>query len=66
MSSVGSSISQNKIVARIFSHRSSLASRFDDGTIKHKGTRVSCLYVVAEEMGPDDADRHPANVGGWE
>ncbi len=63
-----SSISQNRNVARVFSHRPSLISMSDDGSIKHNGTRAGYLYVVVEEIRPEDVDPHPhpANIGHWE
>jgi hypothetical protein len=64
----GSSISQNRDVARIFSHRPTLVSTADDGTRKHNGTLPGYLYVVAEAIGAEDVypHPHPVNVGYWE
>lgn len=64
----GSSVSQDKNLARVFSHRPSLISVGDDGTIKHNGTIAGYLYVVAEGIKPEDVypHPHPANAGRWE
>ena len=34
---IGSSITQNRDIARIFSHRSTITSIEDDGSLKHNG-----------------------------
>ena len=67
----GSSITQNSDVARVFSHRPSLVSMSDDGsieTIKHDGTTPGYLYVVSEEVRPEDVypHPHPVNADRWE
>lgn len=64
----GSSISQKRAVARVFSHRPSLVSQEEDGTVKHDGTMPGYLYVVAEAIRAGDIypHPHPVNAGGWE
>lgn len=64
----GSSISQDKDLARVFSHRPSLISRSGDGTSKHNGKARGYLYVVDEEIKPEDVypHLHPANIERWE
>lgn len=64
----GSSITQNPAIARVFSHRPSLVAQLEDGTIKHDGTIAGFLYVVAEEIAPDDVfpHPHPINESRWE
>jgi hypothetical protein len=63
----GSSVSQNPDVARAFSHRPSLVS-MDGGRVRHNGSAPGFLYVVDEEVGPEDVHPHPhpVNVGRWE
>jgi hypothetical protein len=55
-------------VARAFSHRPSLVSQLENGTVKHDGTTPGYLYAVAEEVRPADVypHPHPVNVGRWE
>ena len=64
----GSSITQNRDIARVFSHRPSLVSQEADGTIKHDGTAPGYLYVVAEPLAAEDIYPHPhaVNVSRWE
>lgn len=65
---VGSSISQNRNIARIFSHRPAIVSQEDDGTVKHNGTAHGYLYLIDEEVNPADVfpHPHPINVSKWE
>ncbi|MCE2396500.1 hypothetical protein J4G02_18365 [Candidatus Poribacteria bacterium] len=65
---VGSSITQNKIVAKAFSHRPSLLTQSEGGTVKHDGVAPGYLYTVADEIGPDDVHPHPhpVNATRWE
>lgn len=64
----GSSISQNKDIARVFSHRPALVSMSDDGVIKHTGALPGYLYIVTEEVKPEDIypHPHPLNASRWE
>ena len=71
----GSSITQNRNLAKAFSHRPSLVSRSypdeslsDDCNVKHNGVTPGYLYTVSEEIGPEDIypHPHPANANGWE
>jgi len=64
----GSSITRNPIIARAFSHRPSLLSHPGEGTVNHNGTTPGYLYIVAEEIQPNDVypHPHPVNVGAWE
>ena len=55
----GSTITQNRDLARIFSHKPTLVCVFDDGQIKHNGTANGYLYTVAEEIEPGDVTPHP-------
>lgn len=68
---VGSSITENRTIARVFSHRPSHVSASDDGgsvEIKHTGTTPGYLYEVIDEVGPDDIypEPHPINASKWE
>ena len=65
---VGSSITQNRNVAKGFSHSPSLLTRSEGGTVKHDGVIPGYLYTVADEIGPDDVypHPHPVNATRWE
>ena len=65
---VGSSITQDKTVAKAFSHRPSLLTMSEGGTVKHDGVTSGYLYTVADEIGPDDVHPHPhpVNATRWE
>ena len=65
---VGSSITQNRNVAKAFSHRPSLLTQSEGGTVKHDGVTPGYLYIVADEIGPEDVDPHPhpVNLIRWE
>jgi hypothetical protein len=64
----GSSITRNGDLARAFSHRPTVLSLSDDGSVKHDGTAPGYLYLIAEEVGPEDVSPHPhpANAARWE
>ena len=64
---VGSSITQDKTVAKAFSRRPSLLTMSEGGTVKHDGVTSGYLYTVADEIGPDDVypHPHPVNVTRW-
>ena len=65
---VGSSITQDRNVAKAFSHRPSLLTQSESGAVKHDGATHGYLYSVADEIGPDDVypHPHPVNVTRWE
>ena len=65
---IGSSITQDKTVAKAFSHRPSMLSMSEGGRIKHDGVTPGYLYTVADEIGPDDIHPHPhpVNATRWE
>lgn len=65
---VGSSITQSRSVAKAFSHRPSLVSWSDSGEVRHNGVTPGYLYVVSDDIGPDDVypHPHPANADHWE
>ena len=55
----GSTITQKRELARVFSHKPPLVCVSDEGQIKHTGTQPGYLYVVAEEVGAGDVMPHP-------
>ena len=65
---VGSSITQNRNVAKGFSHRPSLLTQSESGAVKHDGVTPGYLYTVVDEIGPDDVrpHPHPVNATRWE
>jgi hypothetical protein len=65
---VGSSITQEKAIARAFSHRPSLLSIADDGSVKHNGVTSGYLYIISEEINQHDVvpHPHPVNATRWE
>jgi len=58
----GSTITQNRDLARVFSHRPTLVSISDDAgidRIRHDGTVPGFLYRIAEDLRPGDVYPHP-------
>ena len=64
----GSSITPQRRLAEVFSHKPSLVSVSDDGRIRHNGTAPGFLYRVVEPLQPADLRPHPwSNMEpGWE
>jgi hypothetical protein len=60
----GSTITQRRELARIFSHKPTIVSVADDGRIQHNGSLVGYLHVIAEEVGSDDVAPHPETTMG--
>ena len=56
---VGSTITQNIDLARIFSHKPEIVSIDDDGHIMHNGEKSGYLYEIDEAIGKDDLLPHP-------
>lgn len=54
----GSTITQKRNLARIFSHKPSLVSAEDDGRLRHNGRLPGYLYRV-EGVRPGDVIPHP-------
>jgi hypothetical protein len=54
----GSTITRDRDVARVFSHRPTLVSRDDDLRIQHNGDAQGILYEV-EGVSDDDVYPHP-------
>jgi hypothetical protein len=65
---IGSSITQERSIAKVFLHQPSLLLQFNRGRIRHNGETPGYLYAVAEDLGPDDVrpHPHPANADQWE
>lgn len=55
----GSTMTQWRDLARVFSHKPSLVSISDDRRIQHNGTLSGYLYAVAEPVAPEDVEQHP-------
>jgi hypothetical protein len=55
----GSTITRNRDLARVFSHKPPLVSVDDDGTIQHTGTAPGYLYRIDEPLRPEDITPHP-------
>ena len=73
----GSSITQNRDVAKAFSHRPSKVAMsyggdgepgIHDWKVRHDGFTPGFLYVVSDEVGPGDVrpHPHPANASRFE
>lgn len=58
----GSTITQNRRLAEVFSHKPPLVSMGDDGSLTHNGTQPGYLYSIAEDISPDDITPHPGSV----
>ncbi|MGZ9583767.1 hypothetical protein [Paenibacillus marinisediminis] len=55
----GSTISQDRDLARIFSHKPSLVVVDDSGTRYHNGKANGYLYVIDDTITPNDVYPHP-------
>ena len=55
----GSTITQDRDLARVFSHKPPIVSRADDGALQHTGTRPGYLYRIDEPVGAEDVYPHP-------
>ncbi len=61
---VGSTITQRRDLARIFSHKPMIVCIEDDGRIRHSGTQPGYLYVIDEAIAPEDVEAHPRTTMG--
>lgn len=43
----------------MFSHKPTIVSAEDDGSIRHNGTQPGFLYQIAESLRPEDITPHP-------
>jgi hypothetical protein len=55
----GSTITQKRALARVFSHKPTIVSVSDEGEIKHNGNQMGYLYLVDEKIKPADVIPHP-------
>jgi len=55
----GSTITRNRDLARVFSHRPAIVSWEDDGRLRHNGRLPGYLYLIAEQLDPGDLQPHP-------
>ncbi len=61
---VGSTITQRRDLARIFSHKPAIVCIENDGRIKHNGAFSGYLYVIDEAVSPEDVEAHPRTTMG--
>ena len=55
----GSTITHDRHLAEVFSHKPPIVSIADDGSIKHSGTAPGYLYRIAEHVEHGDVYPHP-------
>ena len=60
----GSTITRDRHLAEVFSHKPEIVSITDDGAIRHSGSHPGFLYRIAEPVGPDDVYPHPQTTMG--
>lgn len=58
----GSTITRNRELARVFSHKPPLVSVSDDGQLRHNGDMPGYLYAVAEAIEAGDIFAHPRST----
>ena len=58
----GSTITQDRDLARVFSHKPPVVSMGDDGSLRHTGTAPGYLYRIAEPVGAEDVYSHPRST----
>jgi quercetin dioxygenase-like cupin family protein len=56
---VGSTITQDRHLAEVFSHKPAIVSVDDNGAIRHNGTLPGYLYRIAEPVSAEDVAPHP-------
>ena len=57
-----STITQDRTLARVFSHKPSLVSFDENGSIYHNGRRAGILYRITEEIRPADITPVPGST----
>jgi hypothetical protein len=64
----GSTITQYHRLAEVFSHKPTIVSAEDDGSIRHNGVAEGYIYLVTEQLQPGDVIPHPRTTmaPGWE
>lgn len=55
----GSTITQDRNLARIFSHKPSIVARDENGAIFHNGKNKGYLYIINETVHRSDIYPHP-------
>jgi hypothetical protein len=60
----GSTVTRNRDLARVFSHKPRVVSIGDDGDVQHSGTTPGFLYVVSEPVAEGDVVPHPKSTMG--
>ncbi len=60
----GSTITQDRALARVFSHKPALVAVDDRGVRRHNGRRPGFLYRIAEPVGPADLTPVPGSTLG--
>jgi hypothetical protein len=55
----GSTITQDRHLATVFSHKPTVVSMEDDGRLRHNGTHLGFLYRIAEPVRAEDVTPHP-------
>jgi hypothetical protein len=60
----GSTIAQDRALARVFSHKPALVSVDERGIRRHNGRRPGFLYRIAEPVGPADLTPVPGSTMG--
>ena len=55
----GSTITPDKDLAKVFSHKPSIVSISDSGQIKHNGNKKGYLYIIDESIYSQDIYLHP-------
>ncbi|PQP82709.1 hypothetical protein C0Q44_15000 [Paenibacillus sp. PCH8] len=59
---VGSTITQDRELARIFSHKPSIVAFDENGTRLHNGKLCGYIYIIDEEITSEDVYPHPATT----
>jgi hypothetical protein len=58
----GSTVTRDRDLARVFSHKPALVCIEDDGSLRHDGKLPGYLYVVAEKVAEGDVTAHPRSA----
>lgn len=65
---VGTTITQMRALAEVFSHQPTTVVFTDDGRLYHNGAAAGLLYRIVESIGQTDIEPHPKTSmpQGWE
>jgi hypothetical protein len=58
----GSTITQNRRLAEVFSHKPTLVSVEDDGSMRHNGQTAGWMYLVSTPLAATDTIPHPRST----